>query len=109
MRSCVYSLISSRLAVVGKHKVAFFDTTDIDRQSLERLVLDVHELEGTYYVTELNEQTAAKAKDSEIVSIFITSKISTETLAKLPSLKLIALRSTGYNNIDVGAASGKEI
>jgi D-lactate dehydrogenase len=44
----------------------------------------------------------SKIKDAEIVSFFgATSKGPKEVLSKIPNLKMIATRSTGYNHIDL--------
>ncbi len=40
-------------------------------------------------------------RDAEIVSTFIYSKLDRQVLEKLPSLRLIATRSTGFDHIDM--------
>lgn len=45
----------------------------------------------------------------EILSVFINHKIDEEIIASLPKLRLIACRSTGYNNIDTEAVKKREI
>ncbi len=47
--------------------------------------------------------------DTEVISIFVSSRITREMIEKLPKLKLIACRSTGFNNIDMQAAAEKDI
>ncbi len=42
-----------------------------------------------------------KIKDAEILSVFVSSYVRSENLKKLPSLKLILTRSTGFNNVDL--------
>jgi D-lactate dehydrogenase len=49
----------------------------------------------------LNEETAAAYGDVEVVSPFVTCRLNAEVLARLPKLKLIATRSTGYDHIDL--------
>ncbi len=39
--------------------------------------------------------------NSDIISVFVTSTLDAETLAKFPKLKYIATRSTGFNHIDL--------
>lgn len=48
----------------------------------------------------LDATTAERYADSEVVSTFIYSKMSAEVLGKLPKLKMIATRSTGFDHID---------
>lgn len=50
----------------------------------------------------LRADNAARYADAEIVSTFIYSKLMRDVLRKLPALKLIATRSTGYDHIDTG-------
>jgi D-lactate dehydrogenase len=57
----------------------------------------------------LNPQTASKAKDADIVSVFVDSSVNKETIESLPNLKMISTRSVGYNHIDVDHAKGKAI
>lgn len=43
-------------------------------------------------------------RDAEIVSVFVNAPVPREIIERLPSLKLIATRSTGVNHIDIEAA-----
>lgn len=49
----------------------------------------------------LDAANAAAFADAAAVSTFIYSSLGAETLRHLPSLKLIATRSTGFNHIDL--------
>lgn len=55
----------------------------------------------------LQEETLPE--DVEVLSVFIYSKLNRDTIDRLPKLKLIATRSTGYNHIDVEYAKSKGI
>lgn len=57
----------------------------------------------------INANNADKYKDLEVISIFIYSQIDEKLLQKMPKLKLIATRSTGYDHIDVKACAKKNI
>src|SRR4051794_29787569 len=48
---------------------------------------------------------------SASADIILTNKVllSTEILHQLPKLKLICVTATGYNNVDVAAASGRGV
>lgn len=48
----------------------------------------------------LTPATVAEHTDAEVVSVFIYSKVTPEVLEKLPELKLVSTRSTGYDHID---------
>jgi D-lactate dehydrogenase len=47
--------------------------------------------------------------DLEVLSVFINNKITEKVLQNLPKLRLIACRSTGYDNIDVEAVKKRAI
>lgn len=49
----------------------------------------------------LTKKNVSKAKDAEVVSVFVSSKIDKVVLDKLPNLKLITTRSTGFDHIDL--------
>ncbi len=56
-------------------------------------------------VTFLHTDTSlAQLKDAVVLSVFIDTKLTSEMLHALPSLKLIATRSTGFDHIDIKAA-----
>ena len=81
-------------------EIAFFEVNDRDKAEL------ASKFKGrnvTFYKETLSAQNAAKAKNADIISVFIYSKIDNALLAKLPKLKLIATRSTGYDHIDLKA------
>ena len=47
--------------------------------------------------------------DVQILSIFINSKVNKEQLKRMPSLKLIVTRSTGFDHIDLDACKKRNI
>lgn len=49
----------------------------------------------------LTAQSAKKYRQAEAVSVFINNKIDRQILDKLPNLKFIATRSTGFDHIDL--------
>jgi len=49
----------------------------------------------------ITEFEIPQEKDFEIISVFVDSRVDTKVLNKLPNLKCIATRSTGYDHIDV--------
>ncbi len=57
----------------------------------------------------LTLQNVTKCKDAEILSVCIHSKVSEEILSRLPSLKLIATMSTGFDHIDLEACRKRSI
>jgi D-lactate dehydrogenase len=49
----------------------------------------------------LSADSAEQYKDAEIISTFIYSDLDAATLGRLPNLRMIATRSTGYDHIDL--------
>jgi len=84
-------------------KAVFLDSqTFSENISFSPIEQQVTEL--TCYSTTTKEQVFERCQGAEIV---ITNKVvfTDEMLAKLPQLKLICIAATGYNNIDVEAAT----
>ncbi|MBP5244978.1 MAG: 2-hydroxyacid dehydrogenase, partial [Clostridia bacterium] len=89
-------------------KIAFFDTKPYDKPSFERYGKE-HGLEFKFLEAKLNEDTARLAEGSDAVCVFVNDPVIAAVIDKLYGygIKLIALRSAGYNNVDVKHAFGK--
>ena len=89
-------------------KVAFFDAKPYDRPSFERYGGE-HDVRFRFLETKLNEDTVELARGCEAVCVFVNDTVNAAVIDRLYALgvRLIALRSAGYNNVDVRAAFGK--
>lgn len=87
-------------------KIAFFEVSSEDREYLERLHEEKHIL---LFDECLTVESAQKAVDCDIVSVFINSVVNAEVIEALPNLKLIATRSTGFDHIDKAACVAKGV
>ena len=89
-------------------KAAFYDTKAYDRPSFEHYGQE-HNIQFRFLETKLNEDTVDLARDCEVVCVFVNDTVNAPVIEKLYGygVKLIALRSAGYNNVDVRAAYGK--
>jgi D-lactate dehydrogenase len=88
-------------------KIAFFELEDWEREELGKGLFEGHIL---HLSTEpLTEQTLAAVQDLEIVSVFIYSALQQAALDRLPKLKFIATRSTGFDHIDLGCCRERGI
>ncbi len=86
--------------------IAFFSTSDSERKYLEKYFPEHH----CIFIKEpLNLNNVSRVSDASIISIFIDSEVSGEILLKLPNVKLLATRSTGYDHIDMEAASMRSV
>jgi len=89
-------------------KVAFYDAKEYDRPSFEHYGA-LHKVQFRFIETKLNEDTADLARGCQAVCVFVNDSVSAPVIDRLYELgvKLVALRSAGYNNVDVRAAFGK--
>jgi len=89
-------------------KVAFYDAKEYDLPSFEHYGAQ-HKIHFRFFETKLNEDTADLARGCQAVCVFVNDTVSAPVIEKLHEIgvKLIALRSAGYNNVDVRAAFGK--
>ena len=88
--------------------VAFYDAKAYDRPSFEKY-RNLHGVSFKFLETKLNVDTAELAKGCEVVCVFVNDDVGAAVIDKLYAVgvKLIALRSAGYNNVDVRHAFGK--
>lgn len=84
--------------------IAFFDVADDDKKR----VIEAFP-KAIICAEPLSDETAMLAANCEIISIFVTSDVSSSVVEKLPKLKFIACRSTGYDNVDLAAAHKRGI
>lgn len=78
-------------------KTIFFEAEDWECETLQNMCCG----DDIAMVKEpLNMDTASAHADVKIISSFISSKLNRSVLEKLPKLKFIATRSTGFDHID---------
>ncbi|MBR0425239.1 MAG: 2-hydroxyacid dehydrogenase [Clostridia bacterium] len=89
-------------------KVAFFDTKPYDRPSFERYGAEAG-IEFKFYEGKLSSDTVELANGADAVCVFVNDDVNAKVIDGLyeRGVKLIALRSAGYNNVDVRHAFGK--
>ncbi|MEJ2436382.1 MAG: hydroxyacid dehydrogenase, partial [Pseudolabrys sp.] len=84
-------------------KIVIFETEPREAAAFDALKRG-HEL--VLIEQPLRADNAAQYADADIVSIFIYSTLGRDVLSKLPALKMIATRSTGYDHIDIEYCAG---
>lgn len=89
-------------------QIAFFDTKPYDIPAFEKYG-KTGGVEFKYYETKLNSDTVELARGSDGVCVFVNDDLNASVIDKLYEygIRLIALRSAGYNNVDVRHAFGK--
>jgi len=86
-------------------KIAFFDTHQFEKETFlkanEHFHYDIRFIEAR-----LNKGTASLAKDADVVCSFVNDKIDDECIQilKASGIRMIALRSAGFNHVDVASA-----
>ena len=89
-----------------KLAIAFFETEEREKPYLKE------KLKGyniSFFNNAINQVDINKFKDSDIVSVFIYSKVDRAILNKLKNLRLITTRSTGFDHIDLSECKKKKI
>lgn len=88
-------------------RVAFFDSKPYDIKSFESL--RPTDFIFKYYREHLVPDTVGLAEGHNVVCVFVNDQLTAFVIERLLSIgvKLIALRCSGYNNVDLQAAYGR--
>lgn len=81
-------------------KIIFYDSTELDKKQIS-LALKSTDHNWEYIESKINLDNCDP--QAEVISIFVTSTVTRKMIEKMPNLKLIACRSTGFNNVDFDA------
>ena len=86
-------------------KVAFFDTHGFERKAFEAKAQGKN-LEFLFLEMKLNHETALFAHGADAVCAFVNDKLNAACLKALSDheIKMVALRSAGFNHVDLNAA-----
>jgi D-lactate dehydrogenase len=86
-------------------KVAVFSTKSYDKEYLDKANNNQHEL--TYFEATLKPRTAKLVENFDVVCIFVNDVLNKEVIESLANMgiKLIVLRSAGFNNVDIETAA----
>jgi len=87
-------------------RTAIFSTRKYERPFFEEINTDAgHEL--VWHEARLTPETAALAEGSDCVCAFVNDDLSAPVLERLAAggVRLVALRSAGFNHVDLGAAA----
>ncbi|MGD9909711.1 MAG: 2-hydroxyacid dehydrogenase [Candidatus Izemoplasmatales bacterium] len=88
------------------HTIAFFDTKPYDKTYFNEYNKNY---KIKYFESKLHENSYTLAKGADVVCAFVNDTLSETVIQGLYELgvKVIAMRSSGYNNVDVKSAYGK--
>lgn len=88
-------------------KIYFYDATKLDKRQLKHYCANMQDVEIEFIPGSISLDNIHE--DATVISVFVTSSVTKEMMQKLPHLKLIACRSTGYNNVDLHMAKSRGI
>lgn len=86
--------------------IAFFSTKSYDRTFMDQ-VNERFDHTLSYFEVGLRPKTAILAQDHQAVCLFVNDRADAETLDALNEygVKLLALRSAGFNHVDIAHAN----
>ncbi|MFA6177394.1 MAG: NAD(P)-dependent oxidoreductase [Candidatus Paceibacterota bacterium] len=87
-------------------KIIFFEVPKIDQAFFSQ---SFSGMEVSFFEEKLNENSIEKAKEADIISVFVASTVNKNVIDAIPNLKFIATRSTGFDHIDCAYAETKGI
>ncbi len=87
-------------------KIALFEVKASEKAYLKKR-LKGHTLE--FFNEPLDKKNVSKAKSADIISVFIYSVVDKAVISKLPKLKAVTTRSTGFDHIDLVECKKKKI
>ncbi len=76
-------------------KIAFFEVKKEEKIFFKKALLN----EELYFFDDTINNSLQKTEDYDIVSVFVHSRVTDDILNKLPKLKYLQTRSTGYEHI----------
>lgn len=86
--------------------ITFFEINNIEKEKISKK-LKGHTLR--FFEDTIQNVDEAKYKDSDVISVFIHSKVNKDKIDECNNLKLIATRSTGQDHIDLKYCASKNI
>lgn len=87
-------------------KIIIYDATNVDREQISSL-LESTDHHWIFHDEALNPDNIHE--DAEVISVFVTSAVPGALMAKMPHLKLVSLRSTGFDHVDLEYAHAHDV
>ncbi len=88
-------------------KIGFWEIDNQEKKDYLSNNLQGYEL--VFFKEALNEDTLPQDIEFDVISIFTNSRITSKIIHFFPNLKLITVRATGFDNIDLKTANEKGI
>ncbi|CAF0729468.1 unnamed protein product [Adineta steineri] len=99
-----------------QRKVIFFDSKSYDEKTFKSALKNLNgqdKLRFTFLESKLSEETVEEAKDYDAICVFVNDVVSENVIEELHkkcnTIKIIALRSAGFNNVHLETAEKYDI
>jgi D-lactate dehydrogenase len=89
--------------------IAFFGTKPWEKEHIEKQQSKLADAALWFTEEIVSDDHPPKETDFEAISVFVDSNVTKAVLDKLPILKFIATRSTGFDHIDMAACKERGI
>ena len=87
--------------------ISFFEVTNIERKEFDK-VFNTHN-KAKFFEEPIQNVDIKEYENSDVICVFVHSKVSKDIIDMCPNLKMIATRSTGTDHIDMMHANDKGI
>ena len=87
-------------------KIAYITPHEGEKETVTNLLPD-HEV--VFHEELIDTEVPEHLRDADVISIFVNSKLTAEMIDSMPNLKVIALRSMGFDHVAVAHAQEKGI
>lgn len=90
-------------------RIAFFDTKEYDKKWFDKYLSSDEEI--TYFESRLKKRNAKVCNGFDVVIAFVNDELDEETINMIAGfgVRMIALRSAGFNNVNLKAAKANNI
>ena len=96
---------------IAQRKVLFFDSKSYDEKTFKSALKNLNgqnNLRLTFLESKLTEETVDEARGYDAICVFVNDVVDANVIEELhqkcESVKIIALRSAGFNNVDLPTA-----
>jgi len=87
--------------------ISFFEVTDIEKLEFDK-VFSRHN-KAKFFEEPIQNVDIKEYQDSDVICVFVHSKVAKDIIDMCPNLKMIATRSTGTDHIDIMHANEKNV
>lgn len=87
-------------------RIVIYDAAPIDKEQISE---GLKQTDHSWYYVDEPISLSNVDPEAEVVSVFVSSSLTAKLMKRMPKLKLVAARSTGFDNIDLSYAQEHDI